>query len=187
MSAFKKGKVYPVRVERVIDGDTVRVRRGGWLGVLFPGASTPVRLYGMDAPESEQRYGDQSTRALRKLLRGGGWRMEVMDTDRYQRVVGLLYQRSRERSANLVMVEQGWAHAYVRYGGRELGMEPAEGAARRKRVGMWRGSGPREAPEVWRRRQRERSSRWARLKTRLLAILLLLVAAGAAGYWYFWS
>ena len=186
MTGYSKGKTYSIRVERVVDGDTVRIRRGGLVGGLRRGPSVPVRLYGMDAPESEQRYGEQSTRALRKMLRGGGWRMEVIGTDRYQRVVGLIYRGSREESVNWAMVRDGWAHAYVRYGGRELGMEKAEREARRKRLGMWRKGQKLEQPEDWRRRHREGAARSRRLKLRLALWLGLLLLVAAAGYWYFW-
>lgn len=163
MSGFKKGTVKKVSVEHVIDGDTVRVRRGGLLGWVFPGPSVRVRLYGIDAPESLQKNGDRSTKALRKMMRSGGYRMEVMDTDRYGRVVGLFHRGDRYKSVNYEMVKEGWAHAYVRYGGRELGMEEAERRAREKRLGIWKGQGPSELPEAWRRRQDDGNlRRWFR-------------------------
>ena len=162
MAGYKKGSVKKISVERVVDGDTVRIRRGGLVGSLFPGPSVSVRLYGMDAPESDQKNGDRATDALRKMMRRGGFRMEVMDTDRYGRVVGLLYRGDRGKSVNYRMVEEGWAHAYVRYGGRELGMEEAEREAKRRKLGIWKGRGPSELPEAWRRRNDggKGGSRW---------------------------
>lgn len=183
MAQFTKGAVLKVRVERVVDGDTVRVRRGGLRGWLFPGPSVAVRLYGMDAPEQKQRYGVQSTKALRKMLRGGGYSMEVMDVDRYDRVVGLLYRGSRDKSVNYAMVKQGWAHAYVRYGGRELGFDQAESDARKRNLGIWKGRGPGERPESWRCQQRVGNRRRSRLWLALLLGMLLVLIL--AGYWWF--
>ena len=172
MAGYKKGSVKKINVERVVDWDTVRIRRGGFWGALFPGPSVSVRLYGMDAPESNQKNGDRSTNALRKMVRRGGFRMEVMDTDQYGRVVGLLYRDDRMKSVNYRMVEDGWAHAYVRYGGSELRMDEAEREAKRRKLGIWKGRGPAELPESWRRRHGGSGRSWWR------SVLFYLVATG---------
>ena len=126
-----------VRVERVVDGDSLVVRETG----LF---SQPmrVRLYGIDAPEAQQKFGLASHAALGHLVnRRGELLMEVFAYDRYARAIGLLYWRDhgRGRSINLSLVRQGYAyclrHARGEYGLRALGFLAAEQDARRERLG----------------------------------------------------
>ena len=170
---YEKGDVLSVKVQRVVDGDTVRVFRTGFLRSLFSGDPIVVRLYGMDAPESEQKFGKESTRELRKMLRRRrGLKLEVQDYDRYERVVGLLYYGSagRTKSLNFLMVEKGWAHAYTRYGGRDLGFQEAEDRAKVKKLGIWKRDAKRELPEDWRRRQRDRSALVGKVKLRMVVV-----------------
>lgn len=178
-----KGEAMPVRIVRVVDGDTVLVRRKGWWRSLFGSPSIRVRLYGIDAPETNQRFGRKSTRALRRMLAGGGFQMEATGSDRYGRVLGLIYRGSRYQSVNLAMVSEGWAHAYVRFGGRGLGMEEAERAARENGLGIWDRRRAAEPPELWRKRQRMRMARRRRFKR---AIRIVLLAAAVCALLYGW-
>ncbi len=63
-SARPKGS-YAVKVVSVTDGDTIRVR--------VKGRSTPVRLIGLNAPETNPRqcYGTQATSRMKQLTKGG--------------------------------------------------------------------------------------------------------------------
>lgn len=185
MAGLERGQTIGVKVERVVDGDTVRVRRAGWWTWLMPGEAIVVRLYGIDAPESQQLYGDQSTAALRKFLKGQGKLMlEAQDTDRYGRTVGLLYREGpgREQSANLRMVQEGWAYAYTQYGGSELGFRQAERDAQRQKAGVWRNRGNRDRKNrPWQYRADRRAGDRRRVKIRMLLVSLILVAVAGAG------
>ena len=74
-----------VRIRRVIDGDSLEVKYAGLFSFLR--RPFPVRLYGIDAPELAQPYGQESRKQLQSLVRRGGIRMEVIATDRYGRTV----------------------------------------------------------------------------------------------------
>ena len=124
---------YPVDVLRVIDGDSVKVRLPG-------GDEHSVRMYGIDAPEKDQRSGRESQDYLQRVVRSRReWRLRVVDVDRYQRLVGVLYPEggSVRDSANHAMVEQGLAYWYREYGGEELGFDDSERYAKRERAGVW--------------------------------------------------
>lgn len=125
-----------MKITRIVDGDSLEFRRGGFLRALFGGTTYRLRLYGIDAPELSQRFGKESLLALRKEIRGS-MRLRVMNFDRYGRVVGLLYGSDPRRSVNRTMVKNGWAHWYRRYGGAEWGFEQAEFSARVGRLGVW--------------------------------------------------
>ena len=124
---------YPVDVLRVIDGDSVKVRLPG-------GDEHSVRMYGIDAPEKDQRAGRDSQDYLQRVVRSRReWRLRVVDVDRYQRLVGVLYPEggSVRDSANHAMVESGLAYWYREYGGEELGFDDSERYAKRERAGVW--------------------------------------------------
>ncbi len=152
-------RAVPVRVTSVPDGDSL------WV-VRTPSdveTALPVRLYGIDAPERDQRYGREAQEALWRLVwRTEGLRMEVVDVDRYHRLVVVLYRQSagRESSINRTLIEQGHARWYREYGGAELGFAAAEELARNSRRGFWR-QGPGVAPWDHRAAQRRASQRRA--------------------------
>ena len=122
-----------VRVERVIDGDSLLVARDrGLAGMLFGGGTVEVRLFGIDAPELGQSFGFEARSALEGMSRGP-LTLKARSKDRYGRTVGTLMD-SRGRSVNLMMVEAGFAHAFTRLG-TIRGVREAE---RRARAG-WSG------------------------------------------------
>jgi micrococcal nuclease len=161
---------FPVRVVSVQDGDSLVVRptRSG------RDEQFRLRLYAIDAPEGDQRYGHEARDYLRRLV----WNrtdlmLESMDTDQYGRLVGVLYYRGtdRRRSINRLMVQQGLARWYSRYGGHGLGLEQAERDARRRRRGVW---ATRNSVAPWERRraQRREAKQTGRLKWLLLGLLV---------------
>ena len=165
---------FPVRVVSVQDGDSLVVQptRSG------RDEQFRLRLYAIDAPEGDQRYGQEAREYLRRLV----WNrtdlmLESMDTDQYGRLVGVLYYRAsdRRRSVNRLMVQQGLARWYSRYGGHGLGLEQAERDARRRRRGVW---ATRNSVALWdhRRAQRREAKQTGRLKWLILGLLV-----GAAG------
>ena len=160
-----------VDVVRVQDGDSliVRPRRS----IFAPWRSRReirARLYGIDAPESNQQHGGEASEYLRRLVSGrNDLVLDSVDTDRYGRQVSILYYRraGRSRSVNRMMVEQGMARWYSSYGGRDLGLEKAEREARRHRRGLW-ASRRQVAPWEHRRAQRQGARRGGGLKWLLL-------------------
>jgi micrococcal nuclease len=85
-----------------------------------------VRFYGMDAPETAktdfrsgrvkspgQPWGDEAEKALAGKISGRTVRVEVMDVDRYHRIVAIIWLG--DRNINLEMVREGHAEAYREY------------------------------------------------------------------------
>ena len=85
-----------VKVDRVVDGDTI---------VLMD--KTRVRLHGIDTSERDQPYGMEATSALDALIETKVF-VEEKDTDRYGRLVGVLYT-PEGLNVNLAMVCGGHA------------------------------------------------------------------------------
>ena len=141
---------YSVDVLRVIDGDSVKVRLPG-------GEEHSVRMYGIDAPEKDQRAGRESQDFLQQVVRSRReWRLRVVDVDRYQRLVGVLYPEggSVRDSANHAMVESGLAYWYREYGGEELGFDDSERYAKREQAGVW---GQKNSVKPWDHRRAKRA------------------------------
>lgn len=106
------------RVERVVDGDTVRVRARGF--------QTTVRLIGIDTPETRapntpvQCFGPQaSAEAARLMPPGAAVTLRTDPTqdqrDRFGRLLAYVYRGGREGadSVNRALVEGGFATVFV--------------------------------------------------------------------------
>jgi micrococcal nuclease len=147
------GDVLPVLsgpVVGVIDGDTIDVRLSSGM--------VRVRLYGIDAPEKSQPYGEKAKQALSELVFRKNVDLEVESQDRYDRVVAVVYVGDLDINAE--MVKGGFAWAYRQYLGKLEGDEQMcvyEYAARGLKRGIW--SLPAEqqaAPWDWRAYQNRR-------------------------------
>ena len=98
------------RVTRVVDGDTIRVTLGG--------TEEPVRLIGIDTPETHGRgglrecFGSEASRRLADLLPAGTTVRLVRDVearDRYDRLLAYVYRASDDLFVNLAMAREGYA------------------------------------------------------------------------------
>lgn len=132
------------RVVRVADGDTVSI-------LDEHGRQHKIRLFGIDTPERDQRYGKAASRALAGMVSSKTVGVVTVETDDYGRTVGTLYQG--DRNINLAMVAGGHAWWYRRYAPYERHLAAAQETARRERRGLW--SGPQPVPPWdWRRAHR---------------------------------
>lgn len=152
-----RSHVWPTRpriVERVADGDTFTVRGG-----------TRVRLFGVDAPETNTEEGRGAQAYLRQLLDGRTVRLTTINIDRFDRHVAIvelqkfpfvpfIFENLNER-----MVRDGWAFAseqaslftnaqkkYI-----QDYYKPLEAEARRNQLGMWADNGRPHRP--WNQRR----------------------------------
>ena len=128
------GDASSARVERVVDGDTVRLRGIG-----------PVRLIGVDTPETYggrvECFGPEASRYVKGLLpRGARVRYTVGEEprDRYGRLLVYLYMPDGA-ALNYVLVTAGYATVLtIRPNDRYAKVfERAERGARFARSGMW--------------------------------------------------
>ena len=173
-----------VSLLRITDGDTVTVQEGaGLLSWLRKPTPVILRLYGIDAPESNQPGGAEATRHLKRLIgRKRTIRAQYLDNDQYGRTVSILYPNKYRpkcpsrpdlvQSYNYRMVQDGHAHCYLpRPADRQL-FQSAEQYARDNHHGLWRHRRNQEQPSTFRRLHRARRIRLNRIK-----LVLLLLAA----------
>ena len=140
---------------RVLEGAVLRVSDGDTINIDSGGTKVKIRFYGIDTPETEkinrrtgqvskpgQPYGDEACHALESKIANQRVRVEVMDRDRYGRLVSVVWLDNR--NINKEMVADGWAWAYRQYLDRPHASEyiDAEERARARRLGLWRQSNP---------------------------------------------
>lgn len=63
--------------------------------------------------KSGQPHGDESWKALKSRIMGMRVRLDIMNIDRYKRMVGMIWLG--DRNINLEMIREGYAEAYVEY------------------------------------------------------------------------
>ena len=134
----------PVRLRAVacIDGDT------------FVGSKDArvVRLWGIDAPELDQPWGDVSKAALIALTHRRQLNIEPKG-DSWGRLVGVA-KRGREIDVGLELIKMGLAWHDLRYAPKAKEYAEAEAEARKAKRGLWSDDKP-VAPWDWRKQQND--------------------------------
>lgn len=121
------------RVLSVADGDTLTL-------YTDDGRKERVRLWGIDAPERDQKFGTQARTILDTMVRNKTVRVESEERDDYGRVVGTVHLKNR--NINLELVKQGAAWHYKHYAPDDKALAKAELAARKAHAGLWKDSKP---------------------------------------------
>ncbi len=141
-----------VKVEHVIDGDTVIV--------ASTSSQLKIRLDSIDCPEDGQEWGDIAARGLIKLIGGKSVKLEVHGSDVHGRTLGTLYVYLRDKeewqNVNERMVTIGHAWVMRMYYDhlpklRQQKLNQLERWAKSKRVGLWKTENP-IPPWKWRKR-----------------------------------
>jgi len=169
------GNVYAKDPIRTIEGIVTKVSDGDTINVTDPvGTKLKIRLYGIDAPETEksnkktghiskpgQPYGEEAYNALYSKIYRKGVKVDVMDIDRYKRAVSVIWLDGR--NINKEMEAEGWAWAYRQYLDRPHASEyiQAEEQARAKRLGLWVQNNPQPPWEFRRSLKRGKHGRTA--------------------------
>ncbi|MDC2963452.1 thermonuclease family protein [Gammaproteobacteria bacterium] len=126
-------------VLRVEDGDSITVK--------IDQTKYRIRLAEIDAPELDQAWGAESKAALLKKLQDEEVALEVIDVDRYSRLVARVFLNGRH--INREMIREGHAWVYLEYL-RDDSLISPEAEARGKKLGLW-ASDEVIAPWQWRR------------------------------------
>jgi endonuclease YncB( thermonuclease family) len=138
-------------VIRTVAGTVIQVTDGDSIQVVTPEhTKLKVRLYGIDAPETAkvnahsgqvnkagQPYAEESRRALADKVNGAQIRLDVIDIDKYRRLVCMVWLG--DRNINLEMVTEGHAEAFIEYLKPPYRAEflDAEREAKSARRGIW--------------------------------------------------
>ncbi len=112
---------------RTVTGTVTKVSDGDTIHITTPEQTKlKVRLYGIDAPETPkinhrtgavnktgQPYGEEAWQEIKDKIMGKQVKLEILDIDKYKRVVGIIWLD--DRNINLEMVLEGYAEAFVEY------------------------------------------------------------------------
>lgn len=123
-----EAETLPGRCVSVSDGDTMRIQ-------LANRERVRIRLWGIDAPEKGQAFGEDARETLNDLIYRKDVRVEVEDTDQYGRKVGRVYVG--DVYVNEHMVRQGMAWHYEYHAPDAGDLAAAQQAARLERAGLW--------------------------------------------------
>lgn len=114
------------RVVKVVDGDTITL-------LTAEKKQIKIRLYGIDAPEKKQAFGEKSRNFLADRVGGKVVEIKGMGVDKYKRFLAVIYFKGTDINAELV--KNGYAWAFVKYSNDYIGLE---NLARRSKTGLWR-------------------------------------------------
>ena len=120
-------------VLRVVDGDTLHVQ-------TFNKNRQKIRLFGIDAPELQQRDGAASGRYLAARVGGKSVQVVPMGDDDYGRVIAMVYDEFGQ-NMNKELVRLGLAWVYRVYVEDENWVM-LEQQAKQQRIGLWRRPSP---------------------------------------------
>ena len=133
-----KGEPQSYEVVRIVDGDTIRVR--------YNGTVEPVRLLGVDSPETVhpdkpvEFYGVEASNYTKNLLKGERVFLRYWKErrDSYGRLLAYVYRAPDELFVNLEIVRQGYGFAIGPIDHRHIDrFVKAERRAREARKGIW--------------------------------------------------
>jgi endonuclease YncB( thermonuclease family) len=136
------------KVVSVSDGDTLRV--------LVDDHQIKIRLGGIDAPESNQPFGQASKRYLAEAVAGQTVVVEFEKKDRYGRVIGKVLLDGADMNLRQVEAGYAWWYEYYKRDQSEADQQAyaaAEQQARGSRVGLWSEPAPIN-PYDWRQGKR---------------------------------
>lgn len=123
---------------RTVVGKVIGIADGDTITVLDQDKKQHrIRLYGIDCPESGQPYGWAAKTHTARLATGKQAMVNVYDTDRYGRVVGVVTVGSV--NVNRSLIESGYAWHYGKYCHASFcsNWQELEGRARKASVGLW--------------------------------------------------
>ncbi|MDR2400725.1 MAG: thermonuclease family protein [Deferribacteraceae bacterium] len=143
-SVILRGPTVPGSVIKVHDGDTFTM--------TGEKEDIRIRLYGIDAPELSQEYGETARDYLASLIEGKTVALEITEIDRYGRNVGLI--TADNESVNLEMLKSGNAWFYGSYCKKYFcrKWEAAAESAKREKKGFWKEGEP-DPPWKYRRQK----------------------------------
>lgn len=144
---------------KVSDGDTLNVQKVE--NGKFVGEVMKIRMFGIDAPEKTQDYGNESKQALEKLVSGKILEIEEKNRDRYGRTVAVVYADGK--NINEEMVKTGNAWWYQEYDKNDTRMQTYQENAKKNKLGLF---GKRGYIEPWNYRREKKAAATGRTKSK---------------------
>ena len=144
----------PTKQTRTISGKVVHVADGDTLTILnVENKQTRIRLYGIDAPEKAQDFGNVSREHLAGLVAGKTIEVTVVDVDQYGRSIGRINIDGKEVAEEMLKEGMVWVYtAYCKIPECKHWKE-LETQAKTAKIGLWSNPTAKE-PWLWRKERR---------------------------------
>lgn len=135
---------------QTLTGKVVRIADGDTFTLLVEKKHHRIRLYGIDAPETKggQPYSQKAKDYLASMIAGKTVQVEVKDTDRYGRYLGVV-NTGGIKDVNLEMIRSGMAWHYD-YFDNTPAYKMAQQQAKKAKKGLWADPSPIN-PYEWRK------------------------------------
>lgn len=136
-------QTYTGKVTAVKDGDTIEM--------LVNGKPIRIRLFGVDAPEKGQAFGEKAKQFTSGLCFGKVVKAVQKSKDQYRRVVAEVFLPDNS-SLNYRLLQAGFVWHYKNFSKNEI-WAAAEIKAKKDKLGLWKDVHP-MAPWDWRKKKR---------------------------------
>lgn len=146
VSVVGNAKEASYRVVKIADGDTLTA-------LSESRRQLKCRLYGIDAPEKRQAFGQASKISLAQLTFGRSAQIDIVGRDRYGRAICRIAVAGVD--VNKEQIARGMAWMYRQYAD-DRSYSDAESVAQARRVGIWIEAQP-VPPWAFRKSGRNRS------------------------------
>lgn len=111
------------KVVKVLDGDTFILE-----------GNQAIRLADIDAPNKSLCLGKESKNRLSELILNKRVRLEEQKTERYDRIISLVYVN--ETFVNKIMLEEGWGRYHTTTTSKDAELRAVANQAREKKIGV---------------------------------------------------
>lgn len=124
---------FQVKVVGISDGDT-------FTAINRDKLQLKIRIYGIDAPEKKQDYGQKAKQVLSDCIFGKVVTIDVQSQDGWGRYISYVYT-PEGRDVSLLMLQKGMAWHFKKYDDTEI-YSNAELNAKSRKVGLWAAPNP---------------------------------------------
>jgi len=146
-------QTYKGKITKVVDGDTYFFQTGNKI--------IKIRMFGIDAPEGNQPFGEASKEFISKYIHADAT-LVSHGIDQYKRILGTLFVDGKD--INLLSVTEGYAWHYKKHLN-DKHYAFAQENARKKKLGLWSQPNP-TPPWAWRYDERQEGINPHRKSTR---------------------
>lgn len=124
---------FSVKVVAISDGDT-------FTAINNDNLQLKIRVFGIDAPEKKQSFGNKSKEFLSSLIFGKKILIDVQTQDKYGRYSAYVYS-PEGKDVSLLMIHEGMAWHYTEYDNNKV-YEEAQVLAKKAKRGLWADPSP---------------------------------------------
>ena len=141
VASWGNSTTFEAKVVKIVDGDTITA-------LDAQNTTIKIRMYGIDAPESKQAFGQKAKQALTTAIATKIVTVIDHGTDIYGRMLGTIWLDGYDTNAS--MVDSGYAWVY-RFEDNAIvpGYIKYESAAQKEAKGLWADTNP-VPPWQWR-------------------------------------